>query len=72
MKLALKFAEASRDMVALNESENIRADIKLLRNETTHSNKSSISGVSNFEEAIGGTVTDVWTDEGEGEDNSNI
>lgn len=68
MQLALKFAEACRDMFALKESERTRADIELLRIESMQSSVSSPTGSSNFEEAINAAAPDVWGDENNLED----
>ena len=68
MQLALKFAEASRDMFVLREAERTRADIKILRIETIQSGKTGFVGSSNFNEAISGAAADVWTDESSGAD----
>ena len=70
MQLALKFAEASRDMFVLTEPEQTRADIELLRIETMQSSGAKPTGSSNFEEAISAVAVDVWSDENTGDDNN--
>ena len=60
MQLALKFAQASREMFVMTAPEQIRTDIELLRIETAQTSSNVSNGTSNFEEAITSVASDIW------------
>jgi len=63
MQLALKFAQANREMFALTEAEQTRTDVELLRIETTQSSGGGAVGTSNFEEALISVTPDIWEED---------